>query len=328
MLINGNVINGIFKYQPGLIFTLGDIVIYKALLYRVIDAQVSQIEPDTSMALGRYVEYTKFSSITDIAQYYEDIEDYGVDTTKGRKLITSGLLKQVIAEQIRGLNVGGEVTALDLETESPLDILETGIYNINVRQSIIGKLPPLIKYVDHLIMKVYKTAQGTVQEVIDYSTPAIYYRLIEDVPVGVDWITIGFESTILSDFQDSLNKYRQIASLSIAEADRVVKDLELMGTKYSFVDISRYISDETASIANFPINRFPILMVGVKYTKGGITYQDFQTLDPMVHNTTITADDYKLSYTISGSAITIEMIPTTIISNYSIIKLIGSARSI
>lgn len=319
MRVNGTVINGIFKFDKGLVFTENDIIIDdNYILYKVMVPEVYGEVPGSSKS---YKEYTLSSAIS-------TLEEFELNSNVD-KLVTAGLLKSILPNYLKGLKMNGEVETIDLKENTLDDYNETGLYLLEVSTDILDKIPTLARFVTKLMLKVYNTSQGVLQELVDYQTPAIYYSVLQDDGTRSEWKSVVSESVTKAQFDSALNTYNQQLQLGLSQSETIINEL---GTKYSFVDLTYLIEKEDPSKVNLPATRgLPILKVGVSYVYDSVRYQEFLTIDPTMLNITITSKHFKVNYDLDPYDHSKTLIQLTkddyLVTELKLIKLLGTRKS-
>jgi hypothetical protein len=312
MLIDNTVINGIFLYQDGVTFTLNDIVIENNILYRTVVPEVVGVRPSESTT--EYKEYTKYSSISTVEEFESAASD--------DKLVTAGLVRALLPKFISGLGWSGELETITLTSNTLNDYQSTGMYHIRVTSSNLRNLPTLIKFTDNLIFRIYKTNSGIVQELLDHTTPCLYYRSIQGTTTS-PWRHITGSSVNATTFESTLREYDDTLGTSLSQLNTMINSL---GNHYSFVDMDHYIVGDNQVILPMVVD-LSVIKFGMRYVdSGGTIKQQFSTMDPSEASVTISTDEYSISHeVISGEHI---FTATPIgVTNLKIIKFIGSIIS-
>lgn len=266
MIINGTSLQGIFQFKVGLQYEVGDIIIYLNLLY-VVTAPYNGLElPNLSKSCKLYTEVHSLESVND------------TDTTK---LINAGNFKFLINSLFQGLGLNGEIDTLNFNKINPDLYTSTGAHLLVVETND-GTLPPSILPGTKLLFKIYKTSTSTVQELVDYSTPILYYRIRNGEWSEWRILTNGDDSAV-SEFNEALDNLQTVTS-DIASKAQALEDHSRITYREAELKSGSILPAASPIVI---IDEGSLLSVGLTYEISGVPYQEFLTIDTSLGTTTM-----------------------------------------
>lgn len=171
LLPDGTKLNGIFQYNPSVTFTETDLVVYNLILYTVVKEVTNEIPSGSSS----YEDYALYNSV-------KTLEEYQNSQTTSRP-VPSNLIKPIINSYIGGFKGDRQVVTLD----NGFDLnLITDNYKAFVRIDCLN-LPLNLNSNTHYVLSCYKSDKVICQELLDYTTPNIYLRYLDNSTFPFIW---------------------------------------------------------------------------------------------------------------------------------------------
>lgn len=314
MNVNGTTINGIFIYNELLEYTQGDLVYneYDHLLYLVEALSVTGIRPDLSS--GEYIEYTSQLCIKDVEE---------INGTEA-KFIPTNLLQSVIDKYITGINFGGRLDSYNYSEIDLGDYRTTTIFHVVMDTDEYKNGLSLVRKRDDYIFHAYETTHGIVQEFIDYTTPIIYFRDIQNDTISPWKYLISDKRGNIDTFNNLISQYNS----QLQESFNGIRSLEDNLHKFfSYYDISDSINSSNPTTATITNNVGIVNVIVMYQTPEGIIYQDNTKLD-VSKSTTILRDNYQIDIvTDDTDNVTLNLSSSINLRNFRFLKIIGSKYS-
>ena len=189
---------GIFQYVSGIQYEKGDLILHNNTLY-IVTANLFLGDKTPDQATSYCTPYTEYHGI--------DIDD--PEKMDNSRLVTAAGLRSIINTMFKGLSLGGEISTLDMVDNNLDNYKSTGAYLIKITNDLTSNQFILNSKGSTALMRIYKSAGLTIQEVIDYSLPIIYYRYAIDDKNWAPWLflTNGDGDTI-TQARDAIKEYQ------------------------------------------------------------------------------------------------------------------------
>lgn len=253
------IVKGILcRYSDDLEFTTDeqfpDLVYYGGLLY-VVNENVKGIKPDEDTS-GIYTEYSDQLKLSDPSTWDDpDNQD---------KVVNIDTLIYILNRYMNGIQYNGSIKTLNFTSSVNLDsYLEPCVYKLKFAS---GSLPVrTIENITECLFMAYRTDNEVVQQILDYKTPSIHFRLLSfDGTVRRDWMCISSSShETFSNFVNTLTNYGNVMSQKKAQVEEYVRRIE-SGNYHSYEDATDiYLK---SGVAVVPQNVGPVVKLGYSYT--------------------------------------------------------------
>jgi hypothetical protein len=299
MIIKDIHLQGIIFYKPMLEYEQNDLILYQDTLY-IVTASYSGKEPPNEAA--QCTPYTEYHSY-DIDKPSDDEND--------NRIITASVLRKVINTMFRGLSLEGVISTLNTCDIDLDELKDTGAYHLIINNDLtLGSIPPIPSGFK-VLLRVFKSATITIQEIIDYDMPVIYYRYYN----GNVWSTWSFisngDDTTVYQFKAALKQYQN----KVSEYAKKIKQIE---------DHSRIYIKEVAEF-NPPVSsvvveviKGSIIQVGVTYKEFDFQLQDWITIDLSMTDTGMagSSNGSRIYYRITSGNITTGICELTLSTKY------------
>jgi hypothetical protein len=264
MLINGTTVTGLFLFKLGLTYTKNDIIYYldNDDLYKVNDVYIASITPDKSEAC---------------TEYFSD------------RFVTADTAKSLINKVFNGIGLNGEIAELN-NLVNLNDYMNTGAYTLEVSSQI--NLPIGITSGNTVLFRVYKSASDIIQEIVDYSVPAMYYRSY----FNGAWSSWSPITNATSDAVKNLISTYGSVNDKVTETASFLNDVK---TSTRYLEEAAITKGDSVTVTPSNVNKVADLLAGVSYYENGLYYFDYMYL----HAET---DGKSLSKMVNGGVISIE----------------------
>lgn len=341
MIINGESIKGVFKYNPNVTFEPGDLIISNKnlLYYSIVESQ--GIDPDNDTA-GYYKPYSALQSAQSIEDLTED---------NARLLVPASILAQYLTSLVIGISMEGSIDAIPyssselmLMTDNQVHLLTQVTDQIEISDDN-GNLETFEFSNLNLLLRVYKSTPDnstvSVQELIDYQNGMFFYRFatIHSTTITPEWSNWRFIGTSLQNsgkysavetMQNRFETYRNLVNTVVGNIEKVQNNINNF---YSFYEVKDENSswlgviltgNTTATLTTSYLQNGSICILFASYTKDGLTYKESVYIDV---NTTGVVQTENFTVTISGNLTRNLVISSDTVNNIKIDRIIVSKCS-
>lgn len=223
MRLKGNIITGIFQYVKGVVYTAGDMLVYNSDIYIILSDYDGTVNPSEADQCEPYLINKSYSS-----------------TGNESGVVTANCFKEILNSYFKGLVGNGELETIAITTPEDLDnYLSTGAYFCTLGEDAIPTVPT-----GDYLLRVYKSANKTIQEFLDYITGYIYYRVI-DINGDESY------SIVLNDGDEGYNKLiSNFNSLSTRYKSLVNNLINLRSNAFTFskLEVPEAVTDSNNNI--------------------------------------------------------------------------------
>lgn len=242
MIINGTRIEGLFLYKEGMTYEAKDLIYYNGNLYKVVSTYKGEVPPDQTPSCVPYVK-----SLGD------------------NNILTASEVPSILSEYISGIGLGGVVANLGQIDWVDLDkYVSTSVYSFRVG-------------ITNYLLRVYKLSNQVIQEVIDYVTPVLMYRIYNDG----NWTAFNYiknyensDSTAEDEFVNDIHK------LNSEAAELYRKSTKIFESAKQLVNLKLIESNGYYCISENPTESIEgLIQVILTYRKSGSVYQDYAVID-------------------------------------------------
>lgn len=273
MRFNNVSIKGIFIYTIGVDYEIGDIILHDSVLYYVQSPYTTNEPPNRSTHCIPYIEYLSNLSDAD------------------NKIITGKNFQSILNGVIGGLSLDGRVTSINLNNVD-LDTLKSPcIYHIIKGNTIIDNLASIVLS-ESALLRVYLTNEGVTQEIVDYNTPMLLFRVFKDN----NWE--GWKMLINGSQSDS-DKFNETLDTINTELYGMMNKLRLINDDKRIVFREALLSETEypSSSVKVEVAEDSLLSVGISYEIDSNEYQEFIYVDTGLSSSTIamSSNGYKIT---------------------------------
>lgn len=341
MIINGQSVNGVFKYNPNVTYEKGDLVISNNGLLYYPEASCQGIDPDTDTN-GYFTPYS-------FKQSAKSIEELTVGND--RLLVPANILAQYLMNLVIGLTMEGSIDTISYNSSEIMLMVDNQIHLLTQVTDQLeisdesGNIEAFEFTNANLLLRVYKSTPNnetiSIQELIDYTNGSFFYRYatITSSTITPEWSTWKFIGTSVGNsgnypavnaLQTQFESYRQLVNNVISNIEQLNKNIENF---YSFYEVTNdnaswlgviLTSDTTATFTTNYLSSGSICILFVEYQSGGITYKESMYIS-LSTNGTLQSDNFEV--TISGNTIKTLVLESSTVDSIKIEKLIVSKRA-
>lgn len=310
MIIAGTSVPGIFTFEAGLEYEVGDIILYNDILYSVIYPYQGSTPPDVSPSCKPYVVRHATTDISDLSS---------------TDLVLASTFQLLLNSFFDGLNLHGEIDTIRTSEVNIDNLTTTGAHILRIDSlCIIASLLPTDR--THLI-RVYKSNNVIIQEIIDYESPAILYRTSpgQGSPNWDNWVMLSNSGNVDS-FKSNLSTFLSKVSSVIGKIHTLEDDHRVV-----FRDVPVPFNNGNVSITDDLFLEGIILNIGFEYEFDGNKYQEFVSFDlsgisqSTAYNTVTNSGKKVYMYKINANTINIQLLDVTV-SNPKIIRILASKK--
>lgn len=311
MIISGTSVQGIFTFKEGMEYEVGDIIFYGNILYSVISYYKGELPPDSSSECIPYVVNHAAKSIDDLAS---------------SDLVIASTFQLLLNSFFDGLNLRGEIDTIRT-SEVDIDALTmTGAHMLKV-DSIIDVASLLPSTGVTYLMRVYKSNNMLIQEVIDYSSPSIIYRTSTGIatPNWSNWRVLANTGNV-GKFQSNLESFLSKIRSTIDK----IKILE-NSPRIVYRDIEVPDNSGNLDLTNDLFKSGILLNIGFEYEQEGYRFQEFVSFDlsrvaqSTAYNTTTSSGKVVYMYKLSTDSINIQLLDVSV-TNPKVIRILASEK--
>jgi hypothetical protein len=185
------------------------------------------------------------------------------------RFVTADKAKSLINKVFNGIGLNGEITELGSSVNLN-DYMNTGAYTLVISSQI--NLPIGITSGNTVLFRVYKSASDIIQEIVDYSVPAMYYRSY----FNGAWSSWSPITNATSDAVTNLISTYKSTSDSVSTSLKYLADVKNSARVLDEVTITEpsatvYINTSNKSLVTD-------LLIGVSYTQDELNYFDYMYL--------------------------------------------------
>lgn len=270
MIVNGINITGLYKFKTGVQFKYQDLIYYDGNLFIVLSDYLSSEfdTPDNSRKCRLYIDYIYSNG------YIKDPEN---------ELVTANQVSGLLNNFILGLNAGGSISPILLNSLTELDdYRKTAVHHLTIND-------------EHYLLRIYQLSNDdgvkVVQELVDYLTPRIKYRVFD---VNDPEPSHGFRilQTLKNDseLQSLLDDIYKEHARSVDALEKYTKNQRYR----SYIEVNPD-KDKTYWISNTNNSEDILIKLLVTYKdSSGFTHQDSISIDPNGIDETVICNDYKV----------------------------------
>jgi hypothetical protein len=311
MIIQGTSVQGIFTYEAGLNYEVGDIILYNDILYSVIDHYTGDATPDISTKCIPYVVRHATTDINDLSN---------------NDLVLASTFQLLLNSFFDGLNLRGEIDTIRT-SEVDIDSLTSTGAHILIIDSLVSVSSLLPQNAPSFLIRIYRSNNVLIQEIVDYISPSIVYRSSYSVnpPIWGSW-DILINTGDIDNFKLNLSSY-------LSKVDGIINKIKLLenDSRIVFRDVTVPPNNGNVTITDDVFQEGVILNIGFEYIYDGYKFQEFVSFDlssiaqSTSYNTVTNSGKTVYLHRISANSVLIQLLDNSITSP-KVIRILASKK--